>query len=199
MHSTMKRTVVLAAVGIVVIGGVFWMRQAGLLRSREARANEQFALSERAHHEGDHETAIRHMENAVRLDPHFVEAREALAAMYEQFRSVDAAIAEYERAIKEDPKNEARYCYKIAQIHFLNREWETALQWLRCSDRLAPNDPQVQRMIGFCLERQGKWAEAEQYWSGLLAQRANDPGVQRALERVRRHLHSQKKQGGKGG
>jgi tetratricopeptide (TPR) repeat protein len=197
---SVKRAVVLAILGAVLIAGVLVLRQTGMLRSAQSRANEEFALSERAHHEGDHEAAIRHMQNAVKLDPHFVEAREGLAALYEQFRGVDTAIAEYERAIKEDPQNEARYCYRIAQIYFVNRQWEPALQWLRRSDKMAPGDFHVQRMIGFCLERQGKWKEAEQHWSAVLRQKGNDPNVQRALDRVRRHMNSkQPTDSGKGG
>ncbi len=197
---SVKRALVLAILGAVLIAGVLILRQTGMLRSAQSRANEEFALSERAHHEGDHETAIRHLQNAVKLDPHFVEAREGLAAMYEQFRGLDAAIAEYERAIKEDPQNEARYCYRIAQIYFVHRQWEPALQWLRRSAKLAPDDFHVQRMIGFCLERQGKWKEAEQHWEAVLRQNGNDPNVQRALARVRRHLNSKHStESGKGG
>jgi len=197
---SVKRALVLAILGVVLIAGALILRQTGMLRSAQSRANEEFALSERAHHEGDHETAIRHLQNAVKLDPHFVEAREGLAAMYEQFRGLDAAIAEYERAIKEDPQNEARYCYRIAQIYFVHRQWEPALQWLRRSAKLAPDDFHVQRMIGFCLERQGKWKEAEQHWEAVLRQNGNDPNVQRALARVRRHVNSKHStESGKGG
>ncbi|MCS6829334.1 MAG: tetratricopeptide repeat protein [Armatimonadota bacterium] len=199
MQNPAKRALVLAVIGLLVIAGVFGLRQAGLLRSAQERANEEFALSDMAHHEGDPESAIRHMQNAVRLDPHFVEAREGLAALYDQHRGMDAAVAEYERAIREDPQNEARYCYRIAQIYFLYRQWEPALQWARRAYALQPGDHHVQRIIGFCLERQGKWQEAEQHWSSLLEKNADDPNIRRGLERVRRHLNNTKQHSGKGG
>jgi tetratricopeptide (TPR) repeat protein len=201
MKPSAKRPMVLAVVGLITVGGAFWLREAGVLQSRQARANEEFILSERAHHAGQHESAIRHLQNAVKMDPQFVEAREGLAAMYEQFRGLDAAVAEYQRAIQEDPKNEARYCYRVAQIYFVRREWDAALQWLRRAEKLQPDDFHVQRMIGFCLERQGKWREAERHWSALLQKKnSNDADVQRALQRVRRHLHGQpESKGGKGG
>ena len=199
MSKTSRRVLLIALLGAVLIGGAWWLRDAGLLRSAKARANDEFALSERAHHEGDLEGAMRHMQNAVKLDPHFVEAREGLAAMYEQHQGLDAAIAEYERGIKEDPQNEARYCHRIAEVYFVNRRWEPALKWLRRSDELRPGDFHVQRMIGFCLERLGRWQEAEQHWSMMLAENANNTDVKRGLERVRRHLNSAKEKGGKGG
>jgi len=199
MDRAMRRALVLAVLGTMLIAGVFGLRQAGILRSAQARANEEFALSEQAYHEGDFEAAMRHMQNAVKLDPHFVEAREGLAAMYEQHRGLEAAVAEYERGIAEDPQNEARYCYRIAQTYFVYRQWEPALKWLRRADSLKPGDFHVQRMIGFCLERQGRWQEAEQHWSKLLQQNANDVNVRRGLERVRRHLNHTKQSGGKGG
>ncbi|GIV20026.1 MAG: hypothetical protein KatS3mg023_1777 [Armatimonadota bacterium] len=199
MDSVMKRALVLAMLGIIVIASVLGLRATGVLRSAQARANEEFALSERAHHEGDFEAAMRHMQNAVKLDPHFVEAREGLAAMYEQHRGMDSAIAEYQRAIREDPQNEARYCYRIAETYFVNRKWDPALEWLRRADSIQPGDWHVQRMIGFCLERQGKWQEAEKHWSSLLQKNANDANIQRGLERVRRHLKNTKQNGGKGG
>ncbi|GIV17171.1 MAG: hypothetical protein KatS3mg022_2606 [Armatimonadota bacterium] len=199
MDNAMRRAVVLAVLGAVIIVGVLGLRQTGVLRSAQARANDEFALSEQAHHEGDFEAAMRHMENAVKLDPHFVEAREGLAAMYEQHRGMDSAIAEYQRAIREDPQNEARYCYRIAETYFVNRKWEPALEWLRRADSLKPGDWHVQRMIGFCLERQGKWQEAEQHWSRLLQKNADDANVQRGLERVRRHLKNTTQKGSQGG
>lgn len=199
MDNAMRRAVVLAVLGAVIIAGVFGLRQAGVLHSAQARANEEFTLSERAHHEGDFEAAMRHMENAVKLDPHFVEAREGLAALYDQHKGMESAIAEYQRAIREDPQNEARYCYRIAETYFVYRKWEPALEWLRRADRLKPDDFHVQRMIGFCLERQGKWQEAEQHWSNLLRKNGDDANVRRGLERVRRHLKNAKQNGGKGG
>lgn len=199
MDNALRRAVVLAVLGAVAIAGVLGLRQAGVLRSAQARANDEFALSERAHHEGDFEAAMRHMENAVKLDPHFVEAREGLAALYDQHKGMDSAIAEYQRAIREDPQNEARYCYRIAETYFVYRKWEPALEWLRRADNLQPGDFHVQRMIGFCLERQGKWQEAERHWSNMLQKNANDVNVRRGLERVRRHLNNTKQHGGKGG
>ncbi len=199
MDNGMRRAVVLAVLGAVIMAGVLGLRQAGVLRSAPARADEEFALSDKAYHESDFEAATRHMENAVKLDPHFVEAREGLAALYEQLKGREAAIAEYQRAIQEDPQNEARYCYRIAQMYFLERQWQPALEWLRRADRLKPDDFHVQRMIGFCLERQGKWQEAEQHWSNLLRKNANDVNVRRGLERVRRHLNNTKQHSGKGG
>ncbi len=199
MDHAMRRTLALVVLGVVVIGGVFALREAGMFRSAQSRANEEFALSERAHHDGDFEAATRHMENAVKLDPHFVEAREGLAALYEQLKGAEAAIAEYQRGIAEDPQNTARYCYQIAQTYFGNRQWEPALEWLRRAESLEPDDFHVQRMIGFCLERQGKWREAEEHWSNLLQKNANDANIRRSLERVRRHLNNTKQNGGKGG
>jgi tetratricopeptide (TPR) repeat protein len=199
MDSAMRRALVLAMLGIIVIAGVLGLRATGVLRSAQSRANEEFALSEQAHHEGDFEAAMRHMQNAVRLDPHFVEAREGLAAMYEQHRGVDSAIAEYQRAIREDPQNEARYCYRIAETYFVNRKWDPALEWLRRADSIQPGDWHVQRMIGFCLERQGKWQEAEKHWNHLLQKNANDANVRRALERVRRHLKNTTQKSNQGG
>lgn len=198
MHSVTKRLVVLAVLGVVVIGGVYLLRASGMFKTARERADTEFALSERAHHNGDFEAAMRHMQNAVRLDPRFVQAREGLAAMYEQHRGLDSAIAEYERGIKEDPKNEARYCYRIAEVYFVNRRWESALEWLKRADGLQPNDFHVERMTGFCLERLGRWKEAEQHWSRLLEKDAKDTNIQRALARVRRHLNHAKDSGIKG-
>ncbi len=197
MDGAAKRVAILAVLGVVVVGAALWMRETGAFRSAKARADEQFALSERAHHEGDFESAMKHMQKAVELDPQFVQAREGLAAMYEQHRGMDAAIAELERGIQEDPNNEGRYCYRIAEIYFINRQWEPALKWLKRADELDPEDLHIQRMIGFCLERQGRWREAEAHWTRLLAKDSNNPDVQRALARVRRHLNDTK--GGKGG
>lgn len=199
MDSALRRVLLIALLGAVVIAGVWWLREAGWLRSARARADSEFALSERAHHEGDFEGAMRHMQNAVKLDPHFVEAREGLAAMYEQHRGLDDAVAEYERGIKEDPQNEARYCYRIAEMYFVSRQWEPALKWLKRSGELDPDDFHVQRMMGFCLERLGRWQEAERHWSQMLTKNANSADVQRGLERVRRHLKNAKEQSGKGG
>lgn len=194
-----RRTLILVVLGCVVVATVFGLRQMGFFRSAQARANEEFLLSDRAHHDGDPEAAIRHMEKAVKLDPHFVEAREGLAALYDQHRGMEHAVAEYERAIREDPQNEARYCYRIAQLYFLYRQWEPALEWARRAEKLYPDDEHVQRIIGFCLERQAKWQEAEQYWSSLLRKDPNNVHAKRGLQRVRRHLSVVKQNHSKGG
>lgn len=198
MHVT-RRTLVLAVVGVVVVAAVFGLRQMGVFRSAQARATEEFMLSDKAHHDNDPEAAIRHMQKAVKLDPKFVEAREGLAALYDQHRGMEHAVAEYERAIQEDPQNEARYCYRIAQIYFLYRQWEPALTWARRAEKLQPDDEHVQRIIGFCLERQNKWREAWQYWSDLRQRDPNNVNAQRGLERVRRHLTTAKQNQSKGG
>lgn len=187
-----KRAMWVLAVGVTCIVVALVLKETGVLQNRKALADREFALSERAHHEGDAEAAVRHMQNAVKLDPHFVEAREGLAALYEQHRGMDAAIEEYKRAIQEDPQNEARYCYRIAQIYFLNRQWEQALQWARRADSLQANDFHVLRLIGFCLERQGNWQAAEQHWAEVAKKFENEQSIQRSLSRVRKHLNQQK-------
>ncbi|MCS6950126.1 MAG: tetratricopeptide repeat protein [Armatimonadota bacterium] len=199
MQDATRRALILAVCGAVVIAVVLGLRQMGFFRSAQARANEEFRLSDLAHHNNDPEAAIRHMQNAVKLDPHFVEAREGLAALYDQHRGMEHAVAEYERAIREDPQNEARYCYRIAQLYFLYRQWQPALEWARRAQKLQPDDHHVQRIIGFCLERQNKWQEAEQHWNSLLQKDPGNTDVQRSLERVRRHLAKVKPHNAKGG
>lgn len=195
-----KRAIWGLAVGAACIVVAVALKERGVLENRKALADREFALSERAHHEGDSEAAIRHMEQAVKLDPQFVEAREGLAALYEQHRGMEAAVEEYERAIREDPQNKARYCFRIAQIYFLYRRWDDALQWARQASELRPDDFHTQRLIGFCLERQEKWQEAVKHWETVAQQFPNEQGVQRSLQRVRKHLNSSAiLQNGKGG
>jgi len=199
MNNAAKRVLVLVLIGGATIGAALWMREAGVFRSPRARAEQEFVVSERAHHAGDVEAAMYHMEKAVRLDPTFVGAREGLAAMYEQHKGLEAAVAEYERGIEEDRQNESHYCYRIAEMYFIHRQWEPALKWLKRADNLTPRDFYVQRLIGFCLERQGKWKEAEQHWSQMLLTHASATEAQRGLERARRHLNNGNQKGGKGG
>lgn len=188
MHNISRRTLIIALAGLVLVVGVLALRTTGFLRSAKVRANEQFALSEHASHRGQFDVAIRHMENAVRLDPHFKEAREGLAALYEQHRGFEAAIAEYERGIKEDPKNEAFYCYRIAQMLYIDKRFEEGLKWAQRANKVQPGDGATLRLIGYCLERMKQWEQAKQHWKQVLENEPNDSFAKRGLERVQRHL-----------
>jgi tetratricopeptide (TPR) repeat protein len=61
---------------------------------------------------GQHEMAIKDLEEALKLFPENVEAHFDLAGAYSQAGNNDRAIAEYDEVIKRDPKNTFAYMFR---------------------------------------------------------------------------------------
>ena len=64
------------------------------------KAIEELQRSQRDYNSGNVRSSVRHLENALRLYPNYLEARNNLGAQYIELQEYEKAIAEFQRAIQ---------------------------------------------------------------------------------------------------
>lgn len=104
---------------------------------------------------GEHEKSILEAERLLFQDPNCVEALEEIADNYVSLDSYDKAEKACIRALK---LNEKSYTakYILGFIHSQKQEWLKAIGYLKSSNTLHSNNPEILRCLGWALFNSGK-------------------------------------------
>ena len=99
---------------------------------------------------GEHEKSILEAERLLFEDPNCVEALEEIADNYVSLDSYDKAEKACQRALK---LNERSYTakYILGFIHSQKQEWVKAIGYLKSSNSLHSNNPEILRCLGWAL------------------------------------------------
>src|SRR5262249_9716565 len=82
-----------------------------------------------------------------------------LARLYYDMNDHDRAVAAYQRALKQDPKNVV-LLYELGMVHARAKEWNPALAHLKAAYEIDPNNKEGATTLGHCLARCGHVDEA---------------------------------------
>lgn len=118
--------------------------------------------------QGRREEAVRHFEEALRLDPGYAEAHYNLGnALFREGRVAEAR-ARYERSLELIPGNPAaRYNYAVLLLQV--GEVEPALSQLKAALELSPRHEEARQLLGETLLRLGRTEEAIAHFRAALA------------------------------
>jgi tetratricopeptide (TPR) repeat protein len=125
-----------------------------LTHKRKAAA-EAFRRGVQAWGKHQSEEALRHLCEAVRLDPAFLEARTELGNVYTKTDQPEQALEQYELALKLDPNSSALHGNRAAALAMLNR-WEEAVQSARYAVQLDPESVSARFMLEIAMTEQGE-------------------------------------------
>jgi tetratricopeptide (TPR) repeat protein len=149
------------------------------VKSRHEYAAGQLSLLNQ-----NHNAALAHYAEAVRLDPNSVLALNGLAKVYAQDTSPlhnDAmAVQYYERAIAADPQ--FTWAFKnLGEYYMRVEDWRNAESYMLRALQTSPNRPSVLRALAKVYFNQKDYAKALDYNERYLAVEKKDPvGISRA-------------------
>jgi TolB-like protein/class 3 adenylate cyclase/Tfp pilus assembly protein PilF len=116
-------------------------------------------------------SAAGEFQAAVEADPEFAEAwarlsiaRSSLSWEFGLNEELPAAEEAAERALALAPESPLSMAAMGYYRYYSHRDYDGALEWLRRSEAIAPNDPDMLAASGFVLRRQGKYREAVAYF-----------------------------------
>jgi len=105
------------------------------------------------------------------------------AAQFElQKGDMDAAVSHYRRALNYAPDH-LGVLLSIGYLHLRRSEFTQALDYLERANRVAPNSPDVAKLLGWAYHGSNKIDAAVREWKRAIALRP-DPDVERALEKA---------------
>jgi tetratricopeptide (TPR) repeat protein len=125
------------------------------LANKRKAAREAFSRGVRAWGKHQSDEALRHLCEAVRLDPDFLQARTELGNNYTKTEQPEQALEQYELALKLDPNSAALHSNKAAALAMLNR-WEEAEQSARYAVQLDPESVSARFMLEIAVSEQGE-------------------------------------------
>lgn len=119
----------------------------------------------------DNETeAIKHYENAIKIDPNFVKAYIPLGDLYYSDRRYDDALSAYKKAITIDKNNE-KYFFELGNKALQKKDEENLIENLNNAKTnfekhlmLYPNDSLANFKLGFTYEKLGEKDKAIEYY-----------------------------------
>lgn len=148
-------------------------------------ALKEFELGSRAWNKNRSDEAIRHLTEAVRLDPGYVEAQVKLGALYADGGQPAQALALFESALEQERNWALIHIDRAAALVDLNRPAEAELA-ARQALRLQPSSTAASYLLGCAMLMQDKITpETADY---LAAAAAKYPKAQLYLAKVREHL-----------
>lgn len=113
------------------------------------------------------------------------------AAQFElQKSNMDAAVAHYRRALNYAPDH-VGVLLSVAYLHLRRSEYSQAVEYLERADRVAPEVPDVPKLLGWGYYGLNKIEPAVREWKRALELR-KDPDVQRALEKALRDQQTER-------
>ncbi|HZY84961.1 MAG TPA: tetratricopeptide repeat protein, partial [Gemmataceae bacterium] len=115
---------------------------------------------------GKLEEAIRHFEEALRIDPKLANARYKLSVALEQ-RNLDEAVRHYEEALRLDPKNAAAHV-NLGDALSKQRKRDQAISHFEQALRLDPKNAAAHNSLGMALGAKGKPDEAIRHYEEAL-------------------------------
>ena len=118
-------------------------------------AVEAFNRGVQAWDKGQSDDALQNLDEAVRLDPDFLEARMNLGIVHAKIGQAKEALAQYEQALVLEPNLAVLHSNKAAALVMLGR-WEEAEQAARRAVQLDPKSIDANYMLGIAMMMQGK-------------------------------------------
>jgi Flp pilus assembly protein TadD len=112
--------------------------------------------------EGRTEEAERHLRNAVRISPVFVDARTNLAKVYLKQGKLNEAIEHLNELIRHN-EGTAEVYYNLAAALEMQKKYEDAIKYYAKSLELNPMDPAANKRMGITLLAAGKTNDAIGY------------------------------------
>lgn len=128
-----------------------------------------------------YDEALRAYQQAVKLDPGYVDGYLGLGRLYQKLEEFDKAVATFETGLQAVPKS-SKLWFELGICHARRKAWEPALTGLRNASELDPDNHYYTNMVGFCLARAGRFDESYQHF-------AKAQGEARAHYNVARMLH----------
>jgi len=98
-------------------------------------------------------------QQALNIDPSYLQASLSLARLYETMGDHGRAVATYQNALKAHPR-EASVYHELGLCHARQKEWEPALGNLGRAHQLDPENRQYANSLGFCLARAGRYDDS---------------------------------------
>jgi Tfp pilus assembly protein PilF len=126
-----------------------------LARRPSKPARREFERGVQAWRKGHRQEAFHHIEEAVRLDGKFVEARTALGAFYAEDDQPERALEYFDGAISLDPNSARSHSAKAGVLVILNRP-EEAEGAARRALQLDPQSVAAHYMLGVALWMQNR-------------------------------------------
>jgi Tfp pilus assembly protein PilF len=125
--------------------------------SKEAR--KEYARGMQDTRRGHSDEAIKHLLEAIRLDPDFLDAQNELGVLYVRMGRADLALAHLDRALALEPNVAVLHTNKASALVVLNRPVEAEPE-ARRAIQLDPSSPEANYMLGVALMMQQKPTEA---------------------------------------
>jgi tetratricopeptide (TPR) repeat protein len=138
---------------------------AGFNTRKEARVpyNEGLELAAR----GSYIDAIPHFQDALEVDPRFVEARYNLGITYQKMKVYDKALLQFEEVIRLRPDNEA-YHFAAGTCDFHLERYDKAARAFEKVLSLDPNHLKALFSLAAAYEKLGKTGQARETWQRYL-------------------------------
>jgi len=123
-------------------------------------------------------------QQALDIDSHSVPAAQGLARVYAQLGDQERAVSTYRQAIQKNPK-EAALWYDLAMCHARKKEWVPAVENLRTAVKLAPDNRDYAKSLGFTLARAGRYDESVASLSKVMSKAKAHYNVARMLHHLK--------------
>ncbi len=120
--------------------------------------------------------AVSAYQEAIRLNPHYIEALSNLGNVYRRQRQWDQAIATYKTALQLKPQS-ADLVNNLGVVYKEKGDLDEALAKYRQATKLSPNHAEAQHNMGVVLKDQGQLAEAAAAFQQALNLKPNYPNA----------------------
>jgi Tfp pilus assembly protein PilF len=97
--------------------------------------------------------------DALKLDANCVAAHKGLARLYANGEDYTRAVATYEKALKQAPKDPSLW-FELGMCHNRTQEWDKAIKEIHQAVDLAPDNKAYANTLGVVLARVGKYDES---------------------------------------
>jgi outer membrane protein OmpA-like peptidoglycan-associated protein len=114
---------------VLICIGTFGAFAQNTLSSKNAKALSAYQRSNIAINQRLYNTAIRDLEEAIRIDPNFVEAHFRLADVYKIAKDYTKSLASYQTVQSLNPNINKHLDYQIAEAYFMLHAYDTALMY----------------------------------------------------------------------
>lgn len=138
-----------------------------------SEAEFQIALLEQR--AGRPEAAAEHLKSSIRFDPDNMQARHALAQVYEVSRDTEAALGAYLEMLGRDPRN-TTLLNRVGEIYFAQEDLVRAKEHFQRAKAVQPDHPAACLWLALLSEAQGDFAGAAKSLSESAALK-EDPSI----------------------
>ncbi len=152
-------------------------------------ADHHFDLSEYYSHQGNWSMAVKEMRKALEYDPHYVQARDGLAALYDENGLQTQAEEVYLKGLALDPKSEFLH-YQLASFYQLHKRYPEAIQQMLYCLKLKPNNINDLLVLALLYDRNRQYPEAIQALKRRSALAPNDDLSLHDIARIEREMRA---------